>query len=383
MAGGMNLATKYSRVIMERWALESLADLVVSKDFDMRGDKTCVMYSIPFAPLNDYTRSGLTRYGTADDLSRNVQAMVVSQDKGFTFIIDKGDYVQSEFVCNPGSALAREIREVIVPAYDKRCFSVLAASAVANGHNATTAITTANAHAMLLNGVAHMAGLNVPTSDVYAFCTYDYANKLMQDSSFMRYGDLSQKMLKRGQIGQADGVEIVLCPPSRLPYGAAFLLVHKDAACAPHQLEEYKTHQDPPGISGTLVEGRVLYDCFVFDDHSDGIYFHGGQSVLGNLPIMTKASASGKSTILVNADKEKTTNRWYAKTAADHASLPAVTYGTPIDVTTASSPWYGATQLTAKSTEITPTSGHTRVKVVEVLSNMNPVAVGEVPLHIG
>ena len=383
MAGGMNLATKYSKQVDERWERESQATLVTSHAFDFKGDQTCVVYSIPYAPLNDYQRSGANRYGTPNDLSRNIQTLTVTQDKGFTFVIDRGDEVQSEYVSNPGTALAREIKEVIVPAFDTYCFGVMAASAIENGHNSTTAITTSNAHKALLDGVQHMADRNVPVEDCYAFCSYQYANLLMQDSAFIRYGDAAQKMLKTGQIGIADGVEIVLVAPSRLPAGASFLLVHKDACVAPKQLEEYKTHIDPLGYSGTVCEGRVLYDCFVLDEKSDGIYYHGGQSVLKNLRFMTSATASGKSTIIMNCEKEKTTNRWYAKTASDHASLPAVTYGTPIDVTTASSPWYGATQLTAKSTEITPTSGHTRVKVVEVLSNMNPIGVAEKPLNIG
>ena len=28
----------------------------------------------------------------------------------------------------------------------------------------------------------------------------------------------------------------------------------------PVKLDEYKIHQDPPGISGELVEGRIVYD---------------------------------------------------------------------------------------------------------------------------
>ena len=77
----------------------------------------------------------------------------------------------------------------------------------------------------------------------------------MRDSSFIRYGDMAQKMLKTGQIGRADGIEIVMVAGNSLPAGAAFLLVHKDAVIAPRQLQEYKIYTDPHGISGTLCEG--------------------------------------------------------------------------------------------------------------------------------
>ena len=168
MAGGINLATKYIKEVDERWASESQAALVTGNGFIYKGDQTFVIYSIPYAPLNDYTRSGSNRYGSPNDLSRNIQTVHVTQDKGFTFIIDRGDEVQSEFVSDPGKSLAREIREVIVPAYDRYCFRVMATSAEENGHNATTEITKANAHAMLLNGIEHMSDRNVPIDNCYA-----------------------------------------------------------------------------------------------------------------------------------------------------------------------------------------------------------------------
>ncbi|MBQ8076688.1 MAG: N4-gp56 family major capsid protein [Oscillospiraceae bacterium] len=383
MAGGINLATKYIKEVDERWASESQAALVTGKGFLYKGDQTFVIYSIPYAPLNDYVRSGTNRYGTPNDLSRNIQTVHVTQDKSFAFTIDRGDEVQSEFVSNPGKSLAREIREVIVPAYDRYCFKVMVESAEENGHIASTEITKANAHAMLLNGVEHMSDRNVPIDNCYAFCTYHYANLLMQDPGFVRYGNSSQEMLKTGVIGMVDGIRIVMVSHSKLPAGTAFLLVHKDACVAPRQLEEYKTHEDPPGISGTLCEGRVLFDCFVLDEKADGIYYHGGQPVLKNLPFITSATNIGKTSIIMNCEKEKSTNKWFYITAEDHASLPDVVYGTSIDVSTQSSGWYGAVELTAMETEITPPEGHTRIKVVEVLRSMKPVGVSERKLNIG
>ena len=205
----------------------------------------------------------------------------------------------------------------------------------------------------------------------------------MQDSSFIRYGNRSQEMLNTGRIGTVDGIEIVRVPKNKLPSGTAFLLVHKDSCVAPRQLEEYKTHVDPPGYSGTLCEGRILYDCFVLDEKADGIYYHGGQPVLKDLPFITSAADTGKTKVVMNVEKEKSTNKWYCITAEDHASLPEVVYNAAIDVTTPASPWYGAVELTAMETELTPPAGHTRVKVVEVLRNMKPIGVSERKLNIG
>ena len=105
--------------------------------------------------------------------------------------------------------------------------------------------------------------------------------------------------------------------------------------------------------------------------------------MLKDLPFITSATGIGKSSIIMNVEKEKSTNKWFYITAEDHASLPDVVYGTSIDVVTSSSPWYGAVELTAMETEITPAEGHTRIKVVEVLRNMKPIGVSERKLNVG
>ena len=72
-----------------------------------------------------------------------------------------------------------------------------------------------------------------------------------------------------------NGVKIVKVPASRLPKDCAFILTHPIAATGPKQLEEYKIHDNPPGISGWLCEGRFIYDCFVLNEKADAIFYHG------------------------------------------------------------------------------------------------------------
>ena len=91
----------------------------------------------------------------------------------------------------------------------------------------------------------------------------------------MKYSDMSQEMILKGILGEIDGCKIVKVPSSRLPAGAAFILTHPIAATAPKQLEEYRIHDNPPGISGWLAEGRFIYDCFVLNEKADAVYYHG------------------------------------------------------------------------------------------------------------
>ena len=45
----------------------------------------------------------------------------------------------------------------------------------------------------------------------------------------------------------------------------------KKAILRPKKLFEYNIHQDPPGISGNLVEFRMMYDAFVLDAVADAV----------------------------------------------------------------------------------------------------------------
>lgn len=376
MAGGKNLASKYSKNVDERFARESQAMMALNNDYEFTGAETVKVYSIPVVPMVDYKRTGANRYGTPNDLTRNVQTLTVKRDRAFSFIIDKGDKLQSMMVTDAGKALARQLREVWVPEYDSYVFSTLAASATAHGNYATTAITKTNAYEQFLNGMEALGNANVPDQGRVCFCSYRFANLLKQDSAFMKYGNASQEMLIKGVIGEVDGCKIVKVPSSRLPAGCAFILTHPIAATGPKQLEDYKIHDNPPGISGWLCEGRVIYDCFVLNEKAKAVYYHGSQAVLKILNVGTAGTDTGKTTILVEPGVMEGSKRYY-QTAAKASALTEVTYGTAITT----SAWTEMTSGTGL--EITPSSGHTVVRVVEVDSAGKPIAVGDAVINVG
>lgn len=374
MAGGINLATKYSDKVDERFYRDSQAMLALNNEYDFTGEKTVKVYSIPISPMNDYSRSGSTRYGTPSDLSRNVQTMTINKDRSFTFIIDKGDKIQSQMVSDAGKALSRQLREVCIPEFDTYVFAKLADAAIqVGGCDVTTADDKNNAYATFLAGMEYLGNNNIPDQGRVAFCTYKFANLLMQDPAFIKYSDKSQEMVVKGILGEVDGCQIVKVPSNHMPAGASFIITHACAGVGPKQLEDYKIHDNPPGISGWLVEGRIIYDCFVLNEKSKAIYYHGGQSVLKALDIMTTPTAAGKTTIIINGVKNASTNKWYY---SDAATLPTVTFGTAITT----SDW---TELTANATEITPTANSTVLRVVEVKAADNkPVAVADTRINL-
>lgn len=367
MSESMNLASKYAKRVDERFTRESQAMLALNNDYNFTGVRTVNVYSIPTVAMTDYSRSGSNRYGTPNDLTRNIQTLTVSQDRAFTFIIDRGDRVQSQMVMDAGKALARQLKEVWVPEFDAYVFRKLAAEATARGNYGTTAVTKDNAYGLFLDAMEALGNKNVPDKGRVAFCSYRFANLLKQDPAFMKYGDSSQEMLIKGVIGEVDGCKIVKVPSARLPSGCAFLLTHPMAATAPRQLEEYKTHSDPPGISGFLVEGRVVYDCFVLEEKADAIYYHGSQAVLRQLNVTVAQTGENQITVFLNPGTPEEGCNWCYKLGS---AAEAVTYNTAVS---------GFTDLTGSGAAIT-TSGQKYLTVAEVDSSDKARAVGVVKL---
>ena len=85
--------------------------------------------------------------------------------------------------------------------------------------------------------------------------------------------DVGQEQRLRGVIGILDGASVVKVPAVRLPQNFGFMLAHPSATVAPVKLEDYSIHDNPPGISGALVEGRICYDAFVLDNKKTAIYY--------------------------------------------------------------------------------------------------------------
>ena len=133
-------------------------------------------------------------------------------------------------------------------------------------HTATAAITASNAYLKFLDAQAKLDDDKVPITGRICVCTPAFYNFIKQDTTFMLASDIAEKMKINGQVGEIDGVKVVKVPTSYLPSNAAFILCHPRATVGPKILEAYKIHQDPPGISGWLVEMRIVYDTFVLDN---------------------------------------------------------------------------------------------------------------------
>ena len=288
----VNLATKYSDKVAERFKMKSLATGFTNRDYNWEGVKTLTVYQLPVVGLNNYDRTASSnRYGTPNELQDGIQTMTVSQDKGFTFIIDKGNKIDSMNVRDAGKALRREIDEVIVPTEDRYVFHKMASSAFTSGNKNTVttgALDATKAYKAFLEGQTFLDNKLVPMGGRIAAVNASTLALLKQDSAFVLASELGQKIKINGVVGELDGVKIVKVPDNYLPTNCAFIITHPSVTVKAEKLHDYKIHDNPPGISGNLVEGRVYYDAFVLDAKKGGVfgYFSDNQSpALPDTPI--------------------------------------------------------------------------------------------------
>ena len=85
--------------------------------------------------------------------------------------------------------------------------------------------------------------------------------------------DIGNELRLNGVIAMIDGMYVQKIPANRLPEGFGFMVAHPCATVAPMKLETFVVHQDPPGISGSLIEGRICYDAFVLDNKAKALYY--------------------------------------------------------------------------------------------------------------
>lgn len=322
----VNLAAKYSGKVDEVIKNGALSQPSVNNDYDFIGVKTVKVYSFDPVAMNDYTRSGSNRYGDPEELPDTTQEMTLTQDRSFTFTIDKGNRIDTpEGVRNAAKALRRQIELVIQPEIDKYRFTTIAENA-SHKFFATSGISASTAYSMFLEANQAIDEADIPSSGRIANVSPVFLNLLKQDDAFIKSGDLSQNMLIKGQVGELDGVAIIKVASSRLPAGCLFEITHAAATVGPVKLEEYKIHEDPPGISGQLCEGRVYYDAFVLNKKKDMISVYYGQT--GSLTLTAAAgSSSTTSKVTVSGNTAGGTLKYKGDFASAAAATGAIDIG--------------------------------------------------------
>ena len=268
----VTLHDKYSDKIAAAYSSESFIKGRLSDDYDFTGVRTVKISTPVTVPMNDYTRSGANRYGTPAEMGDTVQELSLSQDKSFSITVDKGNNMDQNNIKPAAKMLRLQIREQAVPEMDRYCFLKMCRSAGRVVANAT-AISKTNVARQIMDGTEALDNAEVPSEGRTLFVPASTYKFLKLCDEFGKAGDtLGQKAYSRGIVGSFDGMDVVKVPAGRWPKYCNFIIAHRSAAIIPVKLDETRVHEDPPGISGNLLEGREYYDLFVIGARSGGIY---------------------------------------------------------------------------------------------------------------
>lgn len=277
----ITLTQKFAPYTDEIFKEESKKFLLTNTDYDFTGAHSIRVYKISTAAMNDYARNvydaasaPISRFGDLLDLNATTEELLLSKDRSFIFNIDLLDYEETAQQLAAGTALARQLREVVVPEVDTYTYNVMVTNA------GTTAnpidISSASIHQILYDYViagSEVLDENEVPEDNRVLVVTPEVYRIIKKLTQFDNTDVGAEMRQRGVVGMLDGMAVVKVPASRLPANFGFMIAHPCATVAPVKLDDYKIHAEQPLSSGAIVTGRICYDAFVLDNKAKAIYF--------------------------------------------------------------------------------------------------------------
>jgi hypothetical protein len=266
----IELASKYSQKVAERFSMSSITDAYAGKDYEFSGVKSIKIYSVDTVPMTDYTRSGTDRFGNLSELGDTVQEMVITKDRAFTFSIDKGNATQQFNIKQANQSLKRQIDEVVTPEIDIYRFNKWVTGAGKEVADGTLGKT--NVLEKIFAGTTAMNNLLVPKKNRTLFIKESVFYHVKLAEQIIGNDKLGDAAITNGSVGKLDNMNVVPVPDSYFPDGVNFIIKYKGATVDPMQLKTYRVLKEQRGIDGDVVEGRIIYDSFVLETKKNGIY---------------------------------------------------------------------------------------------------------------
>lgn len=272
----INLVTKFQPYTDEQFSTESKKSLLTNQDFDWTGAHTIKVYKVTTSAMNDYGRTGPTgtnwsRYGAVGALDATTEEFTLKKDRSFTFAIDKLDTDETAAQLQAASALARQNREVVIPEVDTYVYGVMCENAGTKPEAKALSVTTL--YGEILAASQALDDAEVPETGRVLVVTPAIYVMMKKSKDIIMETDVGNELRLKGVIGILDGMSVQKIPANRLPSAFGFMVAHPCATVAPVKLEDYTVHENPPGISGSLVEGRICYDAFVLENKAKAIYY--------------------------------------------------------------------------------------------------------------
>ncbi len=274
--GAVYYSSKTLSTIDEQYALKSKTKGIINNGFtlDFTGNGTVQIQNVETVDEVDYVPTGFNRFGSLVELGNGLQEFTMSQDKAWTFSIDRKSADDTQNALDAKKAVARQVRVVSIPNTDKYILATVQAYAVTNSQETTgsgTALSTSNAYQRFLQLGEYLTDNEIENEDVVVYMPRTKLNLLRRDSEFKFNSDKAYEDAKVGTVVPIDGMRIVVVPTSYLPANTNFLALSVNVVAAPMKTNMTRTLTDVQGIDGTVAEGRRRYDAFIASNRGKAI----------------------------------------------------------------------------------------------------------------
>lgn len=269
----INLATKYSGKLLQPYTLASLLTGKTNTDYDFIGVNSIHIYTAVTQALSDYNKAATAnRYGTPAELQDTQQELVLSQDKSFSIVIDRGNNDDQMMSKKSGAVSQAEIKEQVVPYFDGYSLKTWATNA--GKTQPLAAVTKDTVIDMVVDAHSWFFNHNIPLNgkDTYMFVPTSTYAKLLLNPLFIGNDKLGEKILTNGVVGKCMDFVVIETPDSYFAAGTQALFVNKKSVIAAQKLNELFVRNDVQGFSGVVIEGRYRGDAFVLDAMKHGVY---------------------------------------------------------------------------------------------------------------
>ena len=228
----IDLVTKFAPYTDEKFKAESKISLLTNQDFDFVGARIVKIYKISTAEMNDYVRHPVSdyaasRYGTAKDLDATTESFEMTRDRSFTFTIDKLDEDETNQQLTAAKALARQLREVVIPEVDAYTYKAMATKA-GNKPDAV-ALTAENIYTEILKASKALDDEEVPETDRQLVVSPEVYQLMKRCKDITMETEIGNDLRIRGVIANLDGTNVIKVPAVRLPEHFGFMLAHPSA----------------------------------------------------------------------------------------------------------------------------------------------------------
>ena len=263
---------EFNRDLREGYIQTSLVAPHLTTEYSFTGAKTVKISAPVTVPMNNYVRSGANRYGEPAELKDAVQELTLTQDKSFALTIDKGNSSDKNDTADfAKKMLGLQLAERAIPEFDRYALEKLSHKAGAIVGKSEK-LTKSNIVDRITDGTVYLDDAEVAQNNRTLFVNAAVYKMLKLADEFTHIDRVAEKSLTKGVVGMFDNMKVVKVPKGRWPENVNFIIVQKNAATAPVNIHDAKVHKDPPGISGSLLEGRNYYDCFVIASRAKGVY---------------------------------------------------------------------------------------------------------------